>query len=187
MPAEDTYNPSKYLKTEFHSLPGCGWGYCVSIFGLDNASQALLADTSELYDAANATHGCGGRFSHSLLTAYELPIRGTWATNFGATLTISNGAWESVHATWGTTIYRIEAYGDGWVLMQNSAEDLYYPSQYSKVEWHTSGSGFGYCISVYDGSDSVSALLEDTSAIYDAANATNGCNGFGHTFTSPAQ
>ena len=188
MPADDSWNPSKYLKTEFHSLPGGDWAYCDSIYGLDNASQALLAETSELYDAANATHGCGATgFPHSLLTPYALPIRGTWATNFGATLTISNGAWESVHESWGTSIYRIEAYGDNWVLMQNSADDTWNPSKYSKVEWHTSGSGFGYCISVYDGSDSVSALSADTSAIYDAANATNGCNGFSHTFTSPAQ
>ena len=96
---------------------------------------------------------------------------------------MSEAQWTSV-ASYGTSVYRIEAYGTGWVLMQNDPAASYNAGQWTLVRYHTVGAGFGYCMAVYDGANAAAALTADVSAIYNSANATHGCNGYPHTVAS---
>jgi hypothetical protein len=145
-----------------------------------------MSDAQTGFSATNTTHGCGGQFSHSALTPYAMPLAGTWTTNFGSTLTITSAEWKS-SSSWGTSVYRIEAYGANWVLMQNPADDSYNPSKWSLVQFHDSGDGIGYCTSIFDGVSVAATLNTDTSALYVATNATHGCGGqFSHTLATRA-
>ena len=85
----------------------------------------------------------------------------------------------------GSSTYTIEAYTSNWILMQNPVDAAYNPSLWTKVEFHTVGSGFGYCMSVYNGASAPAALATDTSAIYNSSDASSGCNGFSHSVASP--
>merc|ERR1712196_764934 len=99
----------------------------------------------------------------------------------GANIAITATTWTS-----GSSVYNIELYTDAIIVMQNPADATYNPSKWTKVEWHASGSGFGYCQSVYDGETAAAALAADTSSIYDATDASAGCNGFSHSVASPS-
>jgi microcompartment protein CcmK/EutM len=181
--ATDAYNPSKWTMTEFHAV-GAGFGFCSSVYNGVTAEAAIKTDTSAIYNSSNAGSGCNG-FGHTTMSAYAMPIAGNWVTNFNQNVTISATTWTTV-SSYGTSTLRIEAYGNNWILAQNSATASYNPSLWTKIEFHTVGSGFGYCSSVYNGATSAAALLQDTSAIYNSSNAGSGCNGFGHTVASPA-
>jgi len=63
-PADASWNPSKWVKIEFHTI-GDGFGYCQSVMDGDTAAAALKADTSAIYDSSNADSGCNG-FGHSV-------------------------------------------------------------------------------------------------------------------------
>jgi hypothetical protein len=91
--------------------------------------------------------------------------------------------------------YKIEAWGAitspsaeylpaGWILMQNPADDKYNPSKWTKVHWHTVGSGIGYCMAIYDGETRASTLKKDLTGIYDHTDAAKGCSGFGHSIAT---
>jgi len=184
-PADDSYNPNLWTKVEYHKQ-GDGWGFCKSVYDAATQADALAADTSAIYNSADADAGCNG-FGHSVSTAFPLPLIGSYADNFGATLEVSKTEWKSV-ASWGTSIYSIEAWGNDWVLMQNPADDAYNPSKWTLAQFHAVGSDgtFGYCMSVYDGATPKATLAVDTTSLYDGTNADTGCNGFGHTIASPA-
>jgi hypothetical protein len=112
-------------------------------------------------------------------------IKGTWVTNFGSYITITDGLWISV-SSWGTTVYTIDSINNGNAIMQNPASDAYNPSLWTKVEFHkTEGDNWGYCSSVYNGASKQAAIDTDTKEIYDSTDAAAGCNGFGHTVSSP--
>jgi hypothetical protein len=183
-PADDAYNPSLWSKHEYHELEGGGWGYCTSVFDAATADDAVSFDTSEIYDENDADAGCN-TFGHTTVSAYAMPIAGSWMTNWGSALEISSSSWSSV-SSWGSSLYAVEAYGASFVLMQNPADDSYNPSKWSKIEFTMDGSDFSYCTTVFDGASAAAALTTDTSAFYDATNATAGCNSFGHTIASPA-
>jgi hypothetical protein len=173
-PATDSYNPSKWSKVEYHATAD-GWAYCTSVYDAPSAAAALEADTSTIYVPSNAEKGCN-TFSHTKVTAFAMPYAGSWTTNWGQALTISATEWKEDDTT-----RVITAYGGNYALMQNPADAEYNPSQWTKVEFHKVGDGFGYCYSVYDGASATAALMKDTSKIYDSADADKGCNGFGHT------
>jgi hypothetical protein len=184
--ADDAYNPSKWVKTEYHATAD-GWAFCSSVYDAETAAAAEGKDTATIYKSADAAAGCNG-FPHSLVTPYAMPIAGNWKTNWDETLSISatecKGKGSGADAK--EFAYRIEAYGESFILMQNPADSEYNPSKWTLVEFKKSGSEFSYCMSVYDGANAVAALTKDTSSIYDAANSASGCNGFGHTVAKAA-
>ena len=72
------------------------------------------------------------------------------------------------------------------IIMQNPADDAYNPSLWTKVEFHaTSGGSYGYCMSVYTAPNESAAVAFYTSSIYNASDATTGCNGFSHSVIAP--
>jgi hypothetical protein len=178
-PATDSYNPSKWSKMEYHATEQ-GWAFCFSVYDAETADAALSSDTAEVYSASDAEKGCNG-FSHTTVTAFAMPIAGSWKTNWGQDLTVTSTEWKEDKNT-----YAIEAYGANFALMQNPADAEYNPSKWTKVEFHTVGKGFGYCYSVYDGASAAEAFSKDTSKLYDSSDADAGCSGFGHTISSPA-
>jgi hypothetical protein len=184
-PSSDDYNPDKWTKNEFHRTEGDDWGYCSSVYNAATAQAAVDTDTSSIYTAADAEKGCNG-FGHTKLSPYALPIIGGWNDNFGAKLTINATHWAS-EASWGSSVYRILAWGNDFVLMQNPSDDTYNPSKWTYVQFHSvAGGGIGFCMSVYDGADQAATLATDTTNIYAAANSTHGCNNFPHTIATPA-
>ena len=154
------------------------------MYDADTAEAAESKDTSATYTSTNAATGCNG-FPHTVMSKATLSIAGKWSTNYGSTLTISESEWKS-ESSYGNSVHQILAFGKNFVLMQNPADDEYNPSKWTKVEYHTSGADFGFCMSVYSGETAGAALMTDTSTIYNKANATAGCNGFPHTIASPA-
>ena len=108
-------------------------------------------------------------------------VKGTWATNFGSHITITDTHWYQV-ASWGTSVSEISSITPGYIIAQNSATAAYNPSKWSKIEFHRmTGDKWGFCSSVYDADTAQAAIDTDTSSIYDASDAAKGCNGFGHT------
>ena len=64
-PADDEYNPSKWVLTEFHMI-GNDFGYCMSVFNGATAAAALGGGgLAAGYNASDATGGCNG-FGHSI-------------------------------------------------------------------------------------------------------------------------
>jgi hypothetical protein len=181
--ADDAWNPSKWTKNEYHKTDD-GWAFCSSVYDAATAADAIAFDTSAIYDKDDAAAGCNG-FGHTTVTAYAMPIAGSWTTNWGSSLTIDATSWAS-ESSWGSSTYAIEAYGANFALMQNPADDAYNPSKWTKMEFTVDGTDFNYCQSIYSGATATAALTADTSSFYDAANMTAGCNGFGHTVASKA-
>jgi hypothetical protein len=182
--ANNSYNAGQWSKFEFHATSGGGYGYCQSVYNAATANAAYNTDTSSIYNAADASAGCNG-FGHSTMAPYAMPMIGSWTTNFGSNLTVTASAWTSV-SSYGTSTYRIEAYGNNYILAQNSASNSYNPSLWSLFRFHaTSGGSYGFCQIVYNGATAPAALTGDVSA-YNASNAASGCNGFGHTIATRA-
>jgi hypothetical protein len=117
-----------------------------------------------------------------------MPLKGKWITGSGSYVSITNDKWYSM-ASWGKSVYELEAYTDAMSLAQNPADDAYNPSLWRKEEFHAITGGFAFCSSVYNGASAAAALGTDTSVDvdgngdvdYNAADATSGCNGFGHS------
>ena len=65
MPADDSYNPSKYSLLEFHAV-GSGFGYCTSTYGHASPVAAFTTDTSAIYNATEQGAGGCGQFSHTV-------------------------------------------------------------------------------------------------------------------------
>jgi hypothetical protein len=173
--ATNAYNPGKYTLTDFHPT-STGAGFCQSIYNGEDAAATMLTDTSSIYNGSDAAAGCNG-FGHSTMTQYENPMKGTWLTNYGSYITVTNEAWYS-----GTSsIYAIEAYTNAKILAENGATNAYNPGKYTLTDFHTTVGGFGYCQSIYNGEGAAATLLTSTASIYNGTNAASGCNGFGHT------
>lgn len=182
-----SYNPNLWSKVQYHPVDG-GWGYCTTVYDGATKQAAIDKDTSAEYDPADAAAGCGASgFAHTTMKPYANPIVGTWTDNYGATITINATTYESV-ASWGTSPYEILAYGADWILMQNSADDSYNPSKWTLVKHHPVGSGFGFCMVIYNSESPALALATDLTGMYDAANSTHGCgsSGFPHSIATPA-
>ena len=62
-PADDEYNPSKWVLTEFHMI-GNGFGYCISV-GATAAAALRGGGIAAGYNASDATSGCNG-FGHTV-------------------------------------------------------------------------------------------------------------------------
>ena len=62
-PADDEYNPSKWVLTEFHMI-GNGFGYCISV-GATAAAAHRGGGIAAGYNASDATSGCNG-FGHTV-------------------------------------------------------------------------------------------------------------------------
>ena len=138
----------------FHTV-GSGYGFCQIIYNGNSASDTILGDVSA-YNASDASAGCNG-FGHSTMAPYTTPMIGTWTTNFGSNLTVTASAWTSV-SSYGTSTYRIEAYGNNYILAQNSASNSYNPSLWSLFRFHaTSGGSYGFCQIVYNGATAPAA------------------------------
>jgi len=67
LPADDSWNPSKYAKAEFHSNGDGTYGMCKSVFSAGTAKLAINTDTSTIYNSSNAAGGCNG-FGHTVMT-----------------------------------------------------------------------------------------------------------------------
>ena len=178
--ATDQYNPSKFVKNEYHTTDK-GWAYCSSVYDAATLAAAESKDTSAIYIKSDSAKGCNG-FGFTEMTAYANPLIGNWKTNYDQKITISATEWKVDDKT----PSKIEAFGDNFLLYQNPADDQYNPSKWSLINWHKAGNDWAYCTTVFDGATSVAALTKDVSAIYDKTNAATGCNGFPFTISSPA-
>jgi hypothetical protein len=187
--ATNTYNPSKWSIFHYHTS-GSGYGFCQTIYDGASADAVLSADTSTLYDSADAAKGCGnfnGGSPHTIITSYSSPLIGAWTSNYNNAITVTSTTWTDV-SSYGTSKYTIEAIGVGWILAQNAATNTYNPSKWSIFQFHTSGSGYGFCQTFYDGASAIAVLSADTSTLYDSADATTGCGSFNspHTILTAA-
>merc|ERR1711934_870654 len=156
----------------------------MGVYNGASAAAALVTDTSTIYNSSDASGGCNG-FGHSVASPYSMPIAGTYLDNWGANVGITSSQWTSVSSSGSSSTYAIEMYTNNLIVMQNPATASYNPSLWTKVQFHTVGSGFGYCSSVYNGASAADALMADTSTIYNSSDASGGCNGFGHSVASP--
>jgi len=183
-PPTDLYNPNAYVKVEYHPI-ATGWAHCMSVYDAPTLEAAESTDTSDIYNKGDAAAGCNG-FPFTEVSVYDHALKGRWKTNFDQEIAISDGEWKVD----GATPSRIEAYGAGWVLMQNPSDDAYNPDKWTLVLWHpVEGSTTGewaHCMSVYDGASAAAALAKDTSEIYKPSDAAAGCNGFPFTVASAA-
>jgi hypothetical protein len=185
--ATNAYNPSKWSIHHFHTS-GSGYGYCQSITDGASADAVLSTDMSTVYDASNAATGCGASgFAHTILTAYTSPLIGAWTSNWGSDITVTSTTWTDVSSS-STTKFNIEAWGVGWILAQNAATNGWNPSKWSIFQFHTSGSGYGYCQSIPDGASALAVLDADKTLLYDSSDAATGCgaSNFSHTILTAA-
>jgi len=178
--ATDAFNPSKFVKNEYHTI-ATGWAYCSSVFDAATLAAAEAKDTTAIYKKDDKAKGCNG-FGFTEMTAYANPLIGNWKTNFGEKIAISATEWKNGD----NTASKIEAVGDGWILKQNPADDKWNPSKWQLINWHKVGNDYAYCTSVMSGATAAAALTTDVSTIYDKANAASGCNGFSHSIMSAA-
>jgi len=181
----DAYNPSKWQKIEFHDLANGGWAYCTSIMSASTAAEALSNDTSAVYSATNQGAGGCGQFSHTSVTAYAMPKAGTWLSNYGQYVTVTNNRWYS-SSSYGRSATTIEAYGPSWYISQNAADASWNPSKWQKIEFHDlSGGAWAFCTSIMTAVTAAEALSSDTTAVYNSTNqGAGGCGQFSHTTMS---
>lgn len=178
--ATDAYNPSKFVKNEYHSIEG-GYAYCSTKYDAATQSEAESFDSSAVYIKTDEAKGCNG-FPFTKLTKYENPLIGSWTDNYNQKIVISASEWK----VGDSSPHKIEAYGDSWILMQNPADAAYNPSKWSLVQWHKKGNDWAWCTSVYDGASAKATLTKNTATIYDSSNAATGCNGFPHSISTKA-
>jgi hypothetical protein len=182
-PSTASYNADKWTKNEYHPIKE-GWGFCSSVYDGESAKAALEKDTTEIYKKEDEEKGCNS-FPFTKMAAFKFPIAGSWKTNYDQTLTLTATSWTTKGKD-SESVYKIEAFGKNFVLMQNPSDAKYNPSKWTKVEFHTVGDGFGYCMSIFAGETGPETMSTSTKTIYNSANATAGCNGFPHTIASPA-
>jgi hypothetical protein len=182
-PADDSYNAGKWSKIQHHSNGDGTHSYCMGVY--DAASEEAAVAATMFYDANNATHGCGGSFGFSIISPYAMPVANKWVGNYGTQFTITDDHWYEA-SEWGTSTYTIFAYTSTYAILQNPADDSYNPGKWTKVEYHkVSSEGFHFCKTKYDAASWKEAYAEDTSAVYNTSDADAGCNGFGHSITTP--
>jgi hypothetical protein len=179
------YYPNKWTKIEYHAVTD-GYAYCSTVYDGESAEAAESADTSAVLDTADDAKGCNG-FPFSVMTAYAFPFSGTYNDDWSNVVTVNETTWESV-GTYGTSSYTVLAYGANHILMQNSADNSYNPSLWTKMEVGTTNmpTSFTFCQTVYNGASAEAAFLTSTSSSYDVANSTAGCNGFPHSVATAA-
>jgi len=179
-PADDAYNPSKWSKVEWHGEGAAGFSYCTTVYDATTKEEALNRDTDDIYDENDASGGCGASgFAHTVASPYNMPNRGTFLDNWGSYITITDDTWYS-----GKDYSTIDIYGSNVAVVLTSP-NAYNPNTYSKLRFHTVGSGFGYCTTAYGLEDLTTAF--NAAEVYNASDATSGCgaSGFGHTVASP--
>jgi hypothetical protein len=181
-PADDAYNPSKWSKVQWHGAGATGFSFCTTVYSAATKEAALLENTYATYDPTDAAAGCGASgFSHSVASPYTMPNSGTYLDNWGTYITINDETWYSGS---GTGYSDIHVYGADMAVVQTSPS-AYYPNTWSKIRFHTVGSGFGYCTTNYNEPNISSAFA--AVGVYNASDATSGCgaSGFGHSVASP--
>ena len=70
MPADDSYNPSKWVKIHWHDKTGTGFEYCQTTYNEETLLDALKHDSvgEGTYNTSDP-NGCGASgFSHSVAT-----------------------------------------------------------------------------------------------------------------------
>ena len=173
------WDPLTWSKMHYHTV-GTGFGFCTTAYGQANASDALKAPI--VYNASDAASGCGASgFGHNVATPYNLPIAGTYTDSYQNTpITVSNTQWIS-----GGTVHNIEMYTNEYFVYQVPDTATYNPGKWSKIHYHTVGTGFGYCTTAY-GQDTATAALM-AAIVYNASDAASGCgsSGFGHSVATP--
>jgi hypothetical protein len=107
----------------------------------------------------------------------DLEIVGTYVSDWGAEMTITNTEWLDVSAS-GTSRFAIELYNNDadFLAAQNSAENDYFPSKWSRFEWTFDADVLYYCQILYEEGD-----LEAVSGaenLADSADLDAGCGGF---------
>ena len=181
--ADASYNPSKWVRSEYHLLPDGTAAFCDIIYDAQTEAEALNADVTGQVVRENATtNGCGGSFAHTLMSPYNIPVAGSWVDNYGTPITITNHLWE-VAASWGYSNYTILAYGANFAIAQNGPDNSYNAGKFSRFDYHDiSSSGFEWCQSVYNADTARLALKPTGPTGYSAANKTHGCGGsFAHS------
>jgi hypothetical protein len=66
--ATDAYNPSKFVKNEYHTIP-TGWAYCMSKYDAATLAEAEGFDTTTIYKKDDQKAGCNG-FGHTQMTKH---------------------------------------------------------------------------------------------------------------------
>ena len=93
--ATDAYNPSKFVKNEYHAATApAKMSYCSSKYDATTQAEAESFDTKDIYDKTNTATGCNG-FSFTDLTPYTNPLIGSFKDNYGSTLVVSATEWKA--------------------------------------------------------------------------------------------
>lgn len=111
----------------------------------------------------------------------DLEIIGTYTTDFGSSVTVSNVEWKD-ETTFGdvtyTSLFTITYYDnrETYLVAQNNTDNSYNPELWSRFDWTVSVDTIYYCQSVYDAaSEAVAKAAGDVS---DPDNLDGGCGGF---------
>ena len=107
-----------------------------------------------------------------------LEINGTWSTNFGSTLNVTNETWATTSSSMGTTEMSIVSYDNCENRLVAGMQ-----SSYSKIVWtEPSGGEFWYCTPVFNEGSAEAAREAEVSVDYENPGETGSC-GDGFAFT----
>ena len=165
---DDPWNPSSFSRRVWtEPADGVFW-HCTVAYGLDTLEAALAA--SESADESDLEgEGCGG-FPWTRMSP-ALEVRGTWADNYGQTVTISEAAWGP------NEVHQFDN-DSNWAVAQNPADDEWNPSKYSRVVWTELADGeFWFCTVAYGLGTLEEALNTDQTADPEDLEGA-GCDGF---------
>lgn len=173
----DKYNPAKFNKIVWTAPASGSFYYCLVDYGL--ASADLAEKTSKSADASTPDKsGCGG-FSWTKLTSTDaIAIAGKYNDNFGGKSVISSRYWDTAWMQKYDNAKRV-------AITQNSADDKYNPSKFSKVVWTAPTAGSFYTCMVDYGLDSADLAENSTKTADDSAPDKSGCGGFSWTKMTP--
>ncbi len=162
------YNPSKYSRLDWVRDSSGQLYYCQTAFDKSTAAEAETVDTADNSDPANG--GCSG-FAWSKLTEVS-EIIGNYVDDYKTAHTISAGLWVNGQSNY--TPIKLDA-DSRFLVAQNSANNAYNPSRYSRFDWTTNNGQLYYCQVAYDKATSSEAEAVDTA---DSSDLVAGCSGF---------
>jgi hypothetical protein len=138
-----------------------------------DATDAGSAETDTGDEAADGDTGTGESEDG------PLEIAGTYTTEWGQTIAISETEWVDT-ADWGSFTYAIADFDNemNYLVAENGEDDYW-----SRFEWTIVSYTVYFCQTIYDAATRADADVDENLA--DPADIDAGCNGFGWTELQP--
>jgi hypothetical protein len=113
----------------------------------------------------------------------SLAIVGTWLDEFDTEHVIDEEAWTQQYAGYDPLVFEIAAWGDGWLVAQNGAQNAYFAGAWSRFDWAWDGELLLVCQSAFDAPDQAAA---EAATPADTRDLDAGCGGFPFSTLTPA-